>query len=280
MACSVSIAWGTMASLARLHRPDGHGILELHGERGLDGLQEARRAAVLARLDVVEEGVLPPRVGPGHGAAAGLVGDGVVVERLRLKITTPDDPGPPRNLCGEKSTASSALSRVAGRVHVDVDVRRGGGEVDERDAAGAVHQACHLVHRREDAGDVGAGAEGADLHRPLAVFVQLFLERREAHHAPRVGRHHHDVGDGLVPRRVVGVVLEVRDEDHRPFVRRDVDVASQSLGGLEAEDALQLVDGPGHAGAAGEHQVVGAGVHVALEDVVRLVVGERSSTSR
>jgi hypothetical protein len=188
-------------------------------------------------------------------------------------MSTPEEPGPPRNLWGENVTASSRSSGSAG-VHVDRHVGGGGREVHERHAARAVHELREGVVRRRDAGDVRAGGEGADLDGPVAVLVQQRLEGRRVHQAPLVGRDHHHVADGLAPGRLVGVVLHVGHEDHGPLARTQVDAGPEARRGLDAEDALELVDRAGHPRAEGDDHVVGAGVHVRLEDAVRLVVGE------
>jgi hypothetical protein len=60
----------------------------------------------------------------------------------------------------------------------------------------------------EDAGDVGGRGEGADLQRALVVLLQLGAQLVEVHSPVDVLVDHHDVGDRLPPRQLVGVVLE------------------------------------------------------------------------
>jgi hypothetical protein len=184
--------------LALPHRVDAHGVLELHRECGLDRLEEAWRSGVLARLDVVEEGVLAPWIGPRDRAAPRFVGHRVVVQRAiedhhARRARTAEE-----LVRREEHRIERGLG-IARGVHVDRNVWRRCGEVDDRDPTRTAHQSRHLVVRREDAGHVRAGAERADLERALGEGPQLFLQRGEAHQAARVSNDDH-VGDRLVPR--------------------------------------------------------------------------------
>ena len=86
-----------------------------------------------------------------------------------------------------------------------------------------------------------------------------------------VGADDHDVGDGLPPRQLVGVVLVRSDEHHRPLRGRDL--AEQPvalrwpLGQPQLQDADQLVDGRGGPGAAEDHQVVVVAADRVVDDL-------------
>jgi hypothetical protein len=75
-----------------------------------------------------------------------------------------------------------------------------------------------------------------------------------------VGADDDDVGDGLAPRQLIGVVLIGSDEDHRTVGGRDLAeqpvTLRQAVGQAEFQDADQLVDRRGGSGAAEDHQVV------------------------
>ena len=121
-------------------------------------------------------------------------------KRRLLATSTPGVPGPPTNLCGERKTASFQATEVGRRAHLDPDVRRGGGEVEEGQRAVAVEQHRQAAGVREDAGHVGGGREAADLERALGVAAELALELREVDVAVRVLGDDHHVGDRLAPR--------------------------------------------------------------------------------
>ena len=55
-----------------------------------------------------------------------------------------------------------------------------------------------------------------------AYRTKLGLQGDPVDVAVGVFRDDHDVGDGLPPRQLVGVVLERADEDDRPLLGRDV----------------------------------------------------------
>jgi hypothetical protein len=110
----------------------------------------------------------------------------------------------------------------------------------------------------EDAGDVGGRGEAADDQRPVPVPAQLPLQVVQVHAAVGVGGYGHDVGSGLAPGQLVGVVLVGPDQDDRALVG----AAPGGGPGLpvvragQSQDRHQLVDRGGGAGAAEEHQVV------------------------
>ena len=70
----------------------------------------------------------------------------------------------------------------------------------------------------------------------------------------------HDVGDRLAPGQLVGVVLERADEHDRPLVGGDVGGQRvrvlERRGDAQAEDADQLGDRAGAAGAGEDHRAV------------------------
>ena len=124
--------------------------------------------AVLGRVDVRD------RAAAGHGRAPGWRSSS------RRTPSTPGVPGPPMNLCGREEHRVLVAPRLAGRApHLDVDVRRGRGEVPERQRAVPVQQRGDRRRVGDDAGDVAtrprtsrsaaAGRRGRE---------QLALERR------------------------------------------------------------------------------------------------------
>ena len=106
---------------------------------------------------------------------------------------------------------------VRSRVHVDREIGPGGGVVPARLRAVAVQGDRHLVDIGHDPGHVRRGGEAAQLHPPVGVAAQLVLEVLEVDPAVVVLADGDDVGDGLAPRKLVGMVLVGPDEDHRPL---------------------------------------------------------------
>ena len=145
-------------------------------------------------------------------------------------------------------------------VHRQVDVRRRGGEVPERQRAVLVEQRGQAGDVADDAGDVGGRRERADLERPVGVLLELVGEERLVDVPVGVLGTDHDVGDRLAPRQLVGVVLERPDEHDRPQVRRDVVgeavLVLEGRGDPQAEDADQLGDRAGAARAGEDHRAV------------------------
>ena len=146
-----------------------HRLLELHRQRGLDGLKEPRRPAVLAGLDVVDEAVLLPGVGPVDRPAARLVGHAVVVEP-RVEDQHARRAGAAEKLVRREIDRVEALAgrRGACRSRRRAPTRRSPRSSSPR----AVHDPRERVHGRAHAGDVGAGGEGADLQGPLPVAFE------------------------------------------------------------------------------------------------------------
>ena len=90
---------------------------------------------------------------------------------------------------------------------------------------------------------------------PVGVAAQLVLEVLEVDAALGVLADGDDLGDRLAPRQLVRVVLVGPDEDHRPLA-----AASSS------QQADELVDGPGRAGAAEHDDVVGGRRYRRVDD--------------
>jgi hypothetical protein len=113
-----------------------------------------------------------------------------------------------------------------------------------RDRAGVGQDACH----------VGGGREAADQQRAPRVPVQLAIQVGHVDVAVGVLADDHDVGDGLAPRKLVGVVFVRADEDHRPFGLRDPPgqpvLLVQPGRDAQLEDADQLVHRRGRPGPA------------------------------
>ena len=181
-------------------------------------------------------------------------------------------PGTAQELVRREEDRVEALGGVGG-VHVDGHVGGGGGEVDEAVAAVAMHDRGHLVIGGVDAGDVGAGGERADLQVAVLVALQDLLQVVEVGEAVGTAAHDLDVAAAFVPGGVVGVVLHVGDDHQRLFPAAPREPAAILVGDPQAQQALQLVDDGRHAEAGKEDGVVVAGVHVALDVLLRLAVG-------
>ena len=203
-----------LVGLDRLH---ADGLLELEDEPGADRLDDRRGAALLAVGLVVEVAVLG-RVDVHHRAAAGH-------DRHPVghQLAAHDEHARGAGAADElvRADEDRVLARAAGAVHLDVDVGRAGGEVPEAERAVLVEQVGDALGVGDDAGDVGGGGEGADLERPVGVALELLAEVVEGDPAVGVLVDGDDVGDGLAPADLVGVVLEGADEDDRTLVGGD-----------------------------------------------------------
>lgn len=84
------------------------GILDQHDERGADIADDIRRTRFFPGLDAGAVGMTPGETKETE-PPPGSVG---VVRRTMLSRTTmtPDAPGPPGNLCGDRTIASFAVS--------------------------------------------------------------------------------------------------------------------------------------------------------------------------
>jgi hypothetical protein len=112
----------------------------------------------------------------------------------------------------------------------------------------------------EHTGDVRCGGEAPDEQRPVGVLGEPFGQLNEVDVAVGVLVDDDDVGDGLPPRQLVGVVLVGTQEHHRTFVHGDLLAQPVALvearGNPELEDAHELVDRRGGARPAEDHHVV------------------------
>ena len=164
---------------------------------------------------------------------------------------------------------------VGGSRHLDPDVRRGRGEVPEGQGAVAVEQLGDPERVRDDAGDVGGRREGTDLQRPLGVLLQLLGELLLVDETVGVLMDGDDVGDGLAPGDLVGVVLVGAEEDHRTLGRRDVGrqvvLVVEDRRDPQAEDPDQLGDRAGAARAGEEHDRVAVAAHGLADDLAGLL---------
>lgn len=162
--------------------------------------------------------------------------------------------------------------RVLGapRVHVDVDVRGGGGEIPHGERSVAVEQVGNGTRVRQDAGDVGGGRERADLHRSIGEAHQFGFQLGKVDVTVGVFLDGDHIGDRLAPGQLVGVVLERADEHDRAFARRDVlqqVVAVVEVGGQpDVHDADQPIDGSGGARTAEDDARVVVAAHGVVDD--------------
>ncbi len=142
-------------------------------------------------------------------------------------------------------------------VHVDLDVRRRGGEIPERQRAVAVEQIGDPVGVGDDAGDVRGRGERSDPQWTVTVADEFGLEAGGVDVPVGVLRDHDHVGDGLAPRQFVGVVLERADEDHGSLVGRDLLGEAVRVvelrGKADAQDPDHLVDRAGRPRAGEDH---------------------------
>ena len=154
------------------------GVLEREGEARAHGLHDGGRAALLADRRVGVVGV-PGRADEEDRPAAGDRGHAVAHEPAlgheharragaADELVRRDED---RVLVGERPVRD-----VRRRVHVDRQVRAGGGVVPARLRAVAVQRDRDLVDVGHDAGDVRRGREAADLHPAVGVAAQLVLE--------------------------------------------------------------------------------------------------------
>ena len=257
--------------LVGLDRLDADGLLELEDQPGADRLDDGGRAALLAVGRVVEVAVLG-RVDVHHRAAAGHDRH-PVGHQLAAHDQHPGRAGTADELV--RADEDRVLDRAAGAVHLDVDVGRARGEVPEAQRTVLVEQVGHALGVGDDAGDVGGRGEGPDLERPVGVGLELLAEVVERDPAVGVLVDRHDVGDGLAPRDLVGVVLEGADEHHRALLGRDrggeVVAVVERGRDPQSQDADQLVDRGGAAGAAEHHDRLVVATHGVTDDPSRVL---------
>ena len=142
-------------------------------------------------------------------------------------------------------------------VHLYVHIRCRSGEVPERQRSVTVQQIGDVARVRHDARYVRRRRERADLQQPILVSNEFCLQISEIDMAISVLGDDHDIGNGLAPRKLVGVVLERADEHDRTFVLWNLSrqvVAIVEIGGdSQVHDADELVDRPGRTGPTEDH---------------------------
>jgi hypothetical protein len=123
----------------------------------------------------------------------------------------------------------------------------------------------------QDPGDVGRGGKAPDAQRPGCVPVQLRGQIGQVDMPVGVGADDHDVGDGLPPGQLVGVMLIRPHEHHRPLPGRDLveqPVAPRGpVGQAQFQDADQLADSSRGAGPAEDHQVLVGAADRVVDDL-------------
>ena len=259
----------------RVDHVDADRLLELEHETRADRLDDRRSSALLAHDGVVEVTVIG-RPDIGHGAATHDVGH-AIREQLAPHREHTGSAGAADELVRADEHGVLVRERVlrARRVHLDLDVGRGGREVPERERVVAMQHVGDRAGVREDSGHVRRCGERPDLQRTRRVRDELGLEGGEVDVAVAVLGDDDDVGDRLAPRQLVRMVLEWADEDHGPLLRRNL--RGQPVAIVErrresqAEDADQLVDRAGCTRAAEDDAgLVGAADGV-VDDLARVV---------
>jgi hypothetical protein len=192
--------------LALDHDPGADRLLELEDQPGPDRLDDRRRAALLA---VVEVGKVV--------LAGGVdVADGPSARHRRYRVAgelAAHDQDPRRArpadelVRGEEGRVLVRQRAAVVAAHGDLEVRTGGGVVPEGERAMAVEQLRDRVGVGDHPGDVGGGRERADPERPVGVADQLPRQPVAVDAAVRVFGDAHHVGDRLAPEQLVGMVL-------------------------------------------------------------------------
>ena len=189
-----------------------------------------------------EEGVLAPRVGPRHRAAAGVVGHGVVVERRGRRPARPTSRAR-RGTCAARTSPRRAAPR--GRRGACRSARRA------REAAKSTNATpparCMSFARAWYGVAMPVTFEQAVkapiLTRPIAVLVQQRLEGRRGPPGPRSS-------GGITTTSAIVSHQDVWLEWCSMWVTKTTgrsraprsDEVPEARRGLEAEDALELVD--------------------------------------
>ena len=156
---------------------DADGLLELEHQAGADRVDDRRRATLLAMDRVVEVTV---RVGidVGHGAATGNCWHTIAYE-LASHDEHSRGARPTQELVWRDEDGVLVGLWVASRIHLDVDVRRGGGEVPQRQGPVSMQHRRDAIRVGHDAGHVGRRGERADAQRPVSVLDQPLFEHIE-----------------------------------------------------------------------------------------------------
>ena len=145
------------------------------------------------------------------------------------------------------------------RVHVDREVRSRSRVVEAGERAMPVKGDRDPVHVAHDSRHVRRGGEAADLDGAPGVAAQFVLELGEIDRAGGVLADRDEISRRLSPREFVGVVLVGPDEHHRP------------VPWIQRQQAAQLVDRAGRAGAAEDDHVIFAAVHRLVDDAAGLL---------
>jgi hypothetical protein len=138
-------------------------------------------------------------------------------------------------------------------IHLDLEIRPGGGVVPQREGAEAVQQRGDRERVGDDPRDVRGGREAADLEPSIGEALELLAELLEVEPAVGILAYDDQVGDRLPPRQLVRVVLIRPHEHDRPIGVRD-----RRGGPADPEHLGQLVDCAGCSRAAEEDDVAAA----------------------
>jgi hypothetical protein len=88
-----------------------------------------------------------------------------------------------------------------------------------------------------------------------------------------------DIGNCFVPCCLVGVMLHVSDEHNRAFILRDRKFIAETLRYFYAEQPLKLIDGGSHTCADKEKRIIGTGVDMLFDNLMRMMVCVRHQSA-
>ena len=246
-------------------------LLQLHGEGGPQRLQDPGGARLFPGLDVgaVRLALEPDEVHRAAGAdRRGEIGavDGFVEDEHAAA------PGPAEELVGREVQRIERGPLVM--THVHSNVRRRGGEIEERQRPVLVEDASHLVDGGGDPRDIRGRGERPDLPPPRPPGVRrLRAEVIQVQEAAGGEIDLHDLGKALPPRHLVGVMLVRADKnDRRTAAPRRGPGRNRRPGRwkVDAEDLLELVHGRGGPRADRHDLVLGSRVDQALDNGLRI----------
>jgi hypothetical protein len=95
-----------------------------------------------------------------------------------------------RILVGEVSIPAARIG-----IHLDLEIRPGGGVVPQREGAEAVQQHGDRERVGDDPRDVRGGREAADLEPSIGEALELLAELLEVEPAVGILAHHDQIGD-------------------------------------------------------------------------------------
>lgn len=179
-----------------------HLLFESDGKCGFDGLEKGWGSAVFAGFYVVHKTMLSPRVCPVDGAAAGLVGHSVFIER-GIEYEYACGAGSAEEFVGRKENSIKAGLGAVGWVHIYGYIRRRAREVHKTVPTVLVYQFGDVVVRCKDTGYVGTRSNCCYFEWAMGVLLDGLLEGLEVNESFAVGRNAHYVGDGFEPRGMV-----------------------------------------------------------------------------